>query len=206
MNLLAFALVAFAAVMTPGPNMMYLVSRTLSQGRLAGYISYGGVVAGLLLYLLLTVFGITAVLMAVPVAYDLLRFSGAAYLLFLAWQTVKPGGKAVFEVRELKTDSPLRLFTMGFVTSSLNPKVAVLYLSLLPQFINPAEGHVLTQLFTLGLIQLVISATINCSVILIAGHLAAFLGTHPTWIKIQRYVMGGVLSLLAVKLLADHRQ
>jgi threonine/homoserine/homoserine lactone efflux protein len=205
MNLLAFALVALGVVLTPGPNMMYLVSRTLSQGRMAGLISYGGVVAGLVLYLALTVFGITAMLMAVPIAYDVLRFSGAAYLLFLAWQSVKPGGKAVFQVRDLKPDTPWRLFSMGFLTSTLNPKVAVLFLSLLPQFIVPSQGHVVTQLLTLGAIQICISATINCSIVFVAAHLAAFLGTHPTWLKVQRYFMGGVLSLLAVKLIAEHK-
>lgn len=205
MNLIAYALVALGVVLTPGPNMMYLVSRTLSQGRVAGLISYCGVFAGLVLYLLLTLFGITAMLMAVPIAYDILRFSGAAYLLFLAWQSVKPGGKAVFQVRELKPDSPARLFSMGFFTSTLNPKVAVLYLSLLPQFIVPSAGPIWQQLMVLGGIQLVISSCVNCSIVFIAGHLAAFLGTHPTWLRVQRYVMGGVLSLLAVKLIAEHK-
>jgi len=206
MHIAAFALVALGLVLTPGPNMIYLVSRTISQGRQAGYMSLSGVFVGFVIYMLLAVFGITAMLMAVPFAYDVLRIGGAIYLLWLAWQAIKPGGKAVFDVRELPADSPRRLFTMGFLTNLLNPKAAVLYLSLLPQFIDPKAGHVLAQLLTLGCVQILISMSVNGLIIFGAGTVAAFLGSRPSWIKLQRWVMATVLGALAVRLLADsHR-
>ena len=86
----AFALVALGMVLTPGPNMIYLVSRSICQGRMAGMISLGGVALAFLFYAVSAALGITALLLAVPVAYDVLRFAGVIYLLWLAWQTVKP--------------------------------------------------------------------------------------------------------------------
>jgi threonine/homoserine/homoserine lactone efflux protein len=169
-------------------------------------MSLGGVFCGFILYMLLAVFGITAMLMAVPFAYDALRIGGALYLLYLAWQAVKPGGKAVFDVRQLPKDSPRRLFAMGFLTNLLNPKAAVLYLSLLPQFIDPKAGHVLMQLLTLGCVQIFVSMSVNSLIILGAGSVASFLAARPSWIKIQRWLMATVLGGLAVKLLAEGRR
>ncbi|MBX8828422.1 LysE family translocator, partial [Ochrobactrum sp. SFR4] len=80
-------------VLTPGPNMVYLISRSICQGRIAGLISLGGVALGFVFYMLCAAFGITAIVMAVPYAYDALRFGGALYLLYLAWQVLKPGGR-----------------------------------------------------------------------------------------------------------------
>ena len=206
LHLLAFAAVCLGMALTPGPNMIYLVSRSISQGRSAGYISMAGTFCGFILYMLLAVFGITAMLMAVPFAYDALRIGGALYLLFLAWQAVKPGGKAVFDVRTLPADSPAKLFSMGFLTNLLNPKAAVLYLSLLPQFIDPKAGHVLGQLLLLGVTQICLSMTVNGSFIYAGGAVAKFLGARPSWIKAQRWLMATVLGGLAIKLLAEGRR
>src|ERR1700726_56457 len=102
--LLGFALVSFGMVLTPGPNMIYLISRSLTQGPAAGIVSLGGVALGFVFYMLCAAFGITALLFAVPYAYDALRFAGAAYLLWLAWQTVRPGGRSPFQVKKVALD------------------------------------------------------------------------------------------------------
>ena len=141
-TLLTFGLVALGMALTPGPNMVYLISRSISQGRRAGFISLGGVALGFVFYMLCAAFGITALVFAVPYAYDLLRFGGAAYLLYLAWQALKPGGRSAFAVRDLPVDGPRKLFLMGLITNLANPKIAVMYLSLLPQFITPGHGSV----------------------------------------------------------------
>ncbi len=206
MHVFAFAMVALGMALTPGPNMIYVASRSISQGRSAGYISLGGVFTAFLIYMLLAVFGITAVLMAVPYAYDALRIGGALYLLWLAWNAVKPGGKAMFDIHELPKDSHVRLFSMGFLTNLLNPKAAVLYLSLLPQFIDPKAGHVLWQLLTLGVVQICCSMAINGLVVFGAGSVANLLRTRPTWVKLQRWIMASVMGALAVRLLADSRR
>jgi threonine/homoserine/homoserine lactone efflux protein len=205
-SLLTFALVALGMALTPGPNMIYLISRSICQGRTAGLISLGGVALGFLFYMLSAAFGITALLLAVPFAYDTLRFGGALYLLWLAWQAVKPGGRSPFQVRDLPADSPRKLFTMGFVTNLLNPKIAVLYLSLLPQFIDPQHGSVLGQSLTLGVVQVALSLTINSIVAVTAGSIATFLARRPTWIVIQRWLMGTVLAGLAVRMATEARR
>src|ERR1700761_5160502 len=110
--LLGFALVSFGIVLTPGPNMIYVISRSLTQGVAAGIISLGGVALGFVFYMLCAALGITALLFAVPYAYDALRFAGAAYLLWLAWQALKPGGSSPFQVKRLREDGPRKLFAM----------------------------------------------------------------------------------------------
>jgi threonine/homoserine/homoserine lactone efflux protein len=201
--LFAFAAVSLGMALTPGPNMIYLLSRSICQGRKAGLISLGGVALGFVFYMLCAAFGITALLMTVPFAYDGLRFGGALYLAWLAWQALKPGGRSPFQVRELAPDSPRKLFLMGFVTNLLNPKIAILYLSLLPQFIDPHEGSVLAQSVLLGLIQIALSITVNATVAMTAGTIAAFLAGRPAWLTIQRWLMGTVLAGLAVRIAAE---
>ena len=202
-TLLAFAAIAFAMVLTPGPNMAYLVSRSIAQGRASGLVSLLGVGAGYLVYMLLAAFGITALLLAVPFAYDALRFAGAAYLCWMAWNALRPGGHSPFSVRELAPDSPQRLFGMGLLTNLLNPKIAALYLSLLPQFVDRASGSVLTQTLVLGAIQIAISLTTNAIFVVTAGAIASFLTRRPFWAKAQRWFMGTVLGLLAIRLATD---
>lgn len=206
-SLLAFALICLGMVLTPGPNMVYLISRSICQGRMAGLISLGGVAMGFVVYMLCAAVGITALVMAVPYAYDALRLGGALYLLYLAWQAVKPGGRSPFQVRDLPRDSPRKLLTMGFVTSLLNPKIAVMYLSLLPQFIQP-EGHgsVLLQSLILGSTQIVVSVSVNALIAVMAGSIAAFLAGTPLWQVLQRWLMGTVLAGLAVRMIVEGRR
>jgi threonine/homoserine/homoserine lactone efflux protein len=205
-SLLGFALISFGLVLTPGPNMIYLISRSITQGPAAGIVSLGGVALGFVFYMLCAAFGITALLFAVPYAYDALRFAGAAYLLWMAWQAVRPGGRSPFQVRKLAVDSPRKLFAMGFVTNLLNPKIAMLYLALLPQFIDPAAGSVLMQSVVLGSIQIAISVSVNAMIALAAGSIALFLARRPTWMLLQRYLMGTVLAGLAVRMAFEARK
>lgn len=205
-SLIAFAMISLGMVLTPGPNMIYLISRSICQGRVAGLISLGGVALGFVFYMICAAFGITAMLMAVPYAYDTLRIAGAIYLLWLAWQAVRPGGKSLFQVKDLPRDTPKKLFMMGFLTNILNPKIAVMYLSLLPQFITQEYGHFLTQSFFLGLSQIMISVSVNAIIVISSGTIASFLVRRPSFALIQRLVMGCVLSALAIKILSESRR
>ncbi|MGH8083826.1 MAG: LysE family translocator [Lysobacter sp.] len=205
-SLIGFSLIALGMVLTPGPNMIYLISRSICQGPIAGLISLGGVALGFVFYMLCAAFGITAIVMAVPYAYDALRFAGAVYLLWLAWQAVKPGGRSPLQVRDLPADSPGRLFAMGFATNLLNPKIAVMYLSLLPQFINPEQGSVLAQSLVLGAVQIGVSVSVNAIIAITAGSIAAFLAGRPAWITVQRWLMGTVLAGLAFRMATEARR
>lgn len=203
---IAFGLVAFGMVLTPGPNLIYILSRSITQGHVAGLISLGGVLLGFVVYVLCAAFGITALVFAVPYAYDALRFAGAAYLLWLAWQTLKPGGRSPLQVQKLHVDRPRKLFMMGFLTNLLNPKIAMLYLSLLPQFIDPAAGSTLKQALALGGEQIAISAVMNTVFVLSAGSIAMFLATRPGWATVQRWMMGTVLAGLAIRMMTEARR
>ncbi|MCF5052348.1 LysE family translocator [Pseudomonas syringae] len=204
---LAYGLISLGMVLTPGPNMIYLISRSICQGRIAGLISLGGVALGFVVYMLCAALGITALVMAVPLAYDALRLGGAVYLLYLAWQAVKPGGRSPFQVHSLPQDSPRKLFLMGFVTNLLNPKVAVMYVSLLPQFIDPnGHGSVLMQSLVLGFTQILISVSVNSVIAVMAGSIAVFFVTRPGWQVAQRWLMGSVLMGLAVRMAVEGRR
>ncbi|TLY49011.1 MAG: LysE family translocator [Gammaproteobacteria bacterium] len=203
---ITFGLVVFGMALTPGPNMIYLVSRSISQGRVAGLISLGGVAVGYVFYMLCAAFGITALMFAVPYAYDALRIAGALYLLHLAWQAVKPGGRSPFQVRELPQDSPRKLFAMGLMTNLLNPKLAMIYLSLLPQFIHPERGSVLMQSVLLGGLQIINGIVVNAVIVCIAGSLAAFLAGRPLWLVAQRWLMGTALGGLALSMATESRR
>ncbi len=203
--LLMFVGAALLMALTPGPNMIYLISRSLCQGRTAGITSWLGVVLGFTVHMLCAAVGLTALFMAVPLGYELLKFAGALYLLWLAWQAVRPGSRSPFEARDLPTEPPRKLFVMGLLTSVLNPKVAIFYLSVLPQFISPESGSVLAQSLLLGVTQVCIGSIVNLVVTLSAASIANWFAKNRFWLAVQRYLMGLVLGALAFKLLSQQR-
>ncbi|MNE45376.1 Homoserine/homoserine lactone efflux protein [compost metagenome] len=172
---------------------------------MAGIMSWCGVVLGFSVHMLCASIGLTALFMTIPLGYELLKVAGALYLLWLAWQGIRPGARSPFEPTALAAQSPGRLFLMGLLTSVLNPKVAIFYLSVLPQFIAPDAGSVLSQSLQLGTVQVLISAVVNLMVALSAARLALWFARHRLWLAVQRYVMATVLGLLAVRLLAQGR-
>ena len=204
-ELLLFSLAALVLVLTPGPNMIYCVSRSLTQGPRAGLTSLAGVVLAFVVHLLAASLGLTALLLAVPMAFDAIRIAGALYLLWMAWQAVKPGGSAPFQTRALPHDGPRKLFAMGFMTNLLNPKVAMFYLSFFPQFLHPERGHWLLQCLVLGALQIAISGGVNALLVLGAGGVSRFMNRSPRWIAAQRWFMGTVLAALALRLLTEKR-
>ena len=205
-DLLIFAAACLLMVLTPGPNMIYLISRSICQGRKAGVTSLVGVVSGFFVHMFAAAAGLTAVFLAVPMAYEALKWAGALYLLWMAWQALKPGARSPFEAQELAPDSSPKLVLMGFMTSVLNPKVAVFYLSVFPQFISPEHGSMFTQSILLGLTQISVSFTVNLLIALFASGIAVWFVRNPLWLAVQRYVMGFVLAGLAVRLMLEQRK
>ncbi len=183
--------------------MVYLVSRSICQGRAAGVMSWFGVVLGYVAHMLCASIGLTALFMAVPAGYALLKAVGAVYLLWLAWQAVRTGARSPFEAHSLPKGPTRRFFTMGLLTSVLNPQVAIFYLSVLPQFILPDVSSVFAQSLRLGATQICIGSGVNLVVALSAASIAGWFAKNRQWLVIQRYVLGLVLGLLAVKLLAQ---
>jgi threonine/homoserine/homoserine lactone efflux protein len=203
-TLLVFAALSLGLALTPGPNMLYLVSRSLAQGTGAGMISLVGCQAGSLAIMLCAAAGITAALLAIPYAWDALRLGGAAYLLFLAWQCVKPGGQPIFAPRAMPREPASRLFWVGFATAALNPKVALFYMAVLPPFLDPALGNVFVQAAVLGFVQIGICTLFDAALVWGAAGTARFLGARPGWMAAQRWLLGAALGLIAVKLATDN--
>jgi threonine/homoserine/homoserine lactone efflux protein len=204
-TLLVFAALSLGLAVTPGPNMLYLVSRSLAQGIGAGMISLVGCQAGSLFIMLCAAAGITAALLAIPYAWDVLRLGGAAYLLFLAWQCVRPGGQPIFAPRRLPQEPAARLFGVGFATAALNPKVALFYMAVLPPFLDPDRGSLFAQAAILGVLQIAVCAAWDAVLVWGAAGTARFLATKPFWMAVQRWVLGAALGLLAVKLATESR-
>ena len=209
-NLLLFVAASVLLVLTPGPNLLYLISRTLAQGRPAGLISLAGTTTGFVVHILAAALGLSAVFVAVPVAYDALRWAGAAYLLWLAWDSVRPAAGAsaggMFAPRRLPAATPARLFRMGLFTSILNPKVALFYLALFPQFVEPARGSVLAQSLVLGLVQIVIAVIGDTLFVFAAAGAARWFTARPAWAAAQRWLLAGVFAGIAAKLAFDDRR
>ena len=200
-DILLFALAALVLVVSPGPNMIYLISRTITQGKNAGLISLIGVICGFLFHIIMVSFGLTAVLFAVPFAYTLLKTMGVFYLLYLAYQAIKPNSKNIFDTKtDLPNDKPRKLFIIGFLTNVLNPKVALFYLSFFPQFIKPEYGSIMIQSLQLGATQVFVSFSINFIIVLTASKAAVFFAKNPSWVKAQKWFMPSVLTGLAIKM------
>src|SRR5690348_15646938 len=135
---LLFCLACVALAATPGPNMLFLVSRTLAQGRGAGFVSLAGTSTGFALHAIAAALGLSALLAAVPLAYEAVRWAGAIYLAWLAIVTWRSSGEREPSVAAGRA-APGRMYRQGLLTSVLNPKLAVFQLAFFPQFIDPAR-------------------------------------------------------------------
>jgi threonine/homoserine/homoserine lactone efflux protein len=201
---ISFFAVAFLMALSPGPNLLYLASRSVLQGRSAGFASLAGVCTGMFFYLLATAAGLSALFRAVPVAYDIVRWAGAAYLLWLAYK-VTTARSSPFLPAALPHESQAKLFRHGLFTCLLNPKIVITYGALLPQFLNPASGHVMLQTVALGLVQIIAAASAHTLVILSAAAVSAVISKRSLFAKTQRYLLGSVLAALAVRLAVERR-
>ena len=194
------AVIAFGMVITPGPNMMYLVSRSLTQGRRAGLVSLIGVVTGFTIYLLATAAGLSLLFAAVPALFVTIKIAGAAYLLWIAVTMVR-GTKSAFRADpHLPRHSTRRLYLMGLTTCLLNPKIALMYGALLPQFVNRGLGSTGVQLIELGLVQVVVATVMNACWVMLAAQVARLLERSPRADKSVQWTAASLLTYFAIHL------
>ena len=202
---LLFLLACIALVATPGPNVLYLVSRTLAQGRPAGFVSLAGTSTGFLFHVLAAALGLSALLAAVPVAYDTIRIAGALYLAWLAWSTWR-SPDIVTGAADTAQAPASKLYRDGVITAILNPKVAMFQLALFPQFVDPAHGSVLAQSLVLGATQVAVHLAGDSMFVLAASGVRRWFSQRPTWTVWSRRVLASVFAALAARLaLDDHR-
>ena len=201
---LLFCLACAALAATPGPNMLFLVSRTLAQGRAAGFVSLAGTSSGFALHAVAAALGLSALLAAVPLAYEVVRWAGAIYLAWLAFATWRASGPVEVRVAAPR-EAPSRMFRQGLLTSVLNPKVAVFQLALFPQFVDPARGSVLLQSLVLAVTQLVIVVAGDSACVAAASRARRWFAARPGWGRWSKRALAGVFAALAARLAIQSR-
>jgi threonine/homoserine/homoserine lactone efflux protein len=184
---------------TPGPDMIYVASRALGQGRAAGVLSAFGVISGTFVHLGLAAVGLSELFRHSPLAYDLVRYLGAAYLLWLAWRVARAHGEGGFAAARGGAGRA-RIYLQGLTTNLLNPKVGLFYLSFLPQFVDPERGSVALQVLLLGSCLNGFGLLVKTGVALTAGGLGDWLRQHPRVQRIQAWFTASILAALALRI------
>ncbi|MFI5000799.1 MAG: LysE family translocator, partial [Reyranellales bacterium] len=149
-TLALFAAACLALCATPGPDMLLIASRSISQGKASGLATLAGIQVGTYCHALAAALGLSQLFLAVPIAYDVVRYAGAAYLLYLAWQTLRSTGTALAPTPGLRRYPIAVVFRQGLLTNLLNPKMALFVLALFPQFVDPGAGSVAVQILLLA--------------------------------------------------------
>jgi len=197
--LLLFAGAGLLLNVTPGPDLLYILGRSVSQGRQAGLLSALGIGAGCLFHVTAAALGVSALVLAVPVAYDVVRWAGALYLVWLGVKALRSQGSSL-EVQAMAATSPRRIFVQGVVTNALNPKVALFFLAFLPQFADPTRGPLAPQLLLLGAI-FTVNGTLVCLLFaLFAARLGEWLKTRYGVTRLLDRATGGLFIALGLRL------
>jgi threonine/homoserine/homoserine lactone efflux protein len=203
-ELLLFVGAGLALNVTPGPDMMYVTARGVSQGRRAGIASALGIGAGTLFHITFVAFGLTSLLAAVPAAYTVIRLAGAAYLAYLGVQALRSTGEA--DERPLARGGDAAAFRQGVLTNVLNPKVAMFFLAFLPQFVDPSRGNTALQVIALGLLFDTTGTIVNVIVAVGASRLASRLrGARRTRLILDR-LCGALFIGLGLRLALASRK
>jgi threonine/homoserine/homoserine lactone efflux protein len=196
-TLALFVAAAVALVLVPGPAVLYIVAQSIDQGRIAGLVSALGIGAGGLVHVAAATLGLSSLLVSSATAFTVVKYAGAAYLVFLGLRRLFASDKADVHLRRQKTRR--RLFSQGIVVNVLNPKAALFFFfAFLPQFVDVPRGSVALQIATLGIVFVAIALASDGLYALLAGTLAGWVRGKARFLKAQRYVSGTVLVGLGV--------
>lgn len=196
-SLLGFIAAALVLLLTPGPAVLYVVARSVSQGRRAGLVSVLGLSTGALVHVLAATVGLTAILVASAAAFSIVKLLGAGYLIYLGVRTLLSRSAGSNNVAPA-TRSMTRLFADGVVVNVLNPKIAVFFLAFLPQFADPARGGVPQQILFLGILYVVLALITDGAYALLAGRFGRSLGRSVAAGRLMRYSSGLVYIGLGI--------
>ena len=195
-----FLVTCIVLVMTPGPDTLYVLARSLGQGRRAGIISAIGICCGFLVHTAAAAIGLSAILMASSLAFTVVKYAGAGYLIYLGIRTLTTRATA-HKVSLTMATAYRRLFVQGFLTNVLNPKVALFFLAFIPQFVDPMRSAVSSQVIVYGLIDMGMCLVWLCGIAIIAGSARQWLVRQRTFWRTQRWFTGGILLFLGIRLL-----
>lgn len=203
-----FMLSALALNLSPGPSILYILSRCMGQGRRAGIISALGLATAAVLQAFAAAFGLSALFAYSPLAFAVIKYCGAAYLIYLGLRGLVAGGLvgAAAAVASGPERSLRAIYWQGVVTDLLNPKLLMFFFSFLPQFVDPALGDPGPQILFFGLLFQVTALPVNLMVALAGGSLANLLARSPFWARVQTWLSSAVLIGLGLRLaLAERR-
>jgi threonine/homoserine/homoserine lactone efflux protein len=190
-NLSLFIGATLILVFMPGPNTLYIIARSVEQGRKAGIISSLGVHVGTLLHIAAAAFGLSALLLSSALAFNVVKYAGAAYLIYLGVKTLLT--KEKIEPRQkIQSASLTRVFYQGIIVNLLNPKTALFFFAFLPQFVDTTQGTVTLQIVSLGTILIFLGGLSDCSYALAAGSIGNLVGRNSKFLRAQRYFAGSV--------------
>ncbi|MCM2477783.1 LysE family translocator [Rhizobium sp. CG5] len=204
-TIILFAAASLVLTATPGPDMLLIASRSVSQGRAAGFLTYVGIALGTYCHAIAAALGLSQLFLNVPIAYDIVRWAGCAYLLYLAYKTLRADDSAFSPSVSLKRLSRTRIFTEGLATNLLNPKMALFVLALFPQFVSPNGGSMLSQMILLATVLNTIGLLVNGTVILLGSHLRSRLSTVSRFPRLPQYLLATVFTALACRLALGSR-
>jgi threonine/homoserine/homoserine lactone efflux protein len=205
-TLALFAAACLVLCATPGPDMLLIATRSVSQGRASGFATLAGIQVGTYCHALAAALGLSQLFLLVPLAYDVVRYAGAAYLLYLAWQAFRSSGMALSPTAGGPRHSLATVFRQGLVTNLLNPKMALFVLALFPQFVRPEAGNVALQIMLMATVLNAIGILVNGAVILMAAGLGSVFSTRGRFRRLPQMLLGAVFAGLAVRLAFDGKR
>jgi threonine/homoserine/homoserine lactone efflux protein len=194
-TLAAFMVAALALNLSPGPDMLYVIARSVGQNRAAGIASALGIGAGTLVHTVAAALGLSALLVSLPVAFEVVKWAGALYLVYLGIKTLRSEG-VLHASAAVKPESLGRVFRQGMLTNVLNPKVALFFLAFLPQFVDRSRGPLPLQFIALGLLFNTSGTAVNIGVALLSSSAGSWLRTKPGFSRTQAWLTGGVFIAL----------
>jgi threonine/homoserine/homoserine lactone efflux protein len=196
-SLTIFILAALALLLMPGPAVLYIVGRSLEQGRMAGIVSTLGIALGSVAHVVFAALGLSALLMQSALAFSIVKYLGAAYLIYLGIRTLtnKTEPASMQPSQKMRTS---KIFSQGFIVNLLNPKTALFFFAFLPQFVNPARGPVQQQIIILGIIFVSMAVVSDSMYALAAGTVGELLSSSAQVARVQKYLAGTIYISLGI--------
>lgn len=196
-NLPIFLLAALILLLTPGPAVLYIIARSMDQGRLAGFVSVLSIEVGNSFHVLAAALGLSAILLSSALAFTVVKYLGAAYLIYLGFRRLLTRAQDK-EIASFQRQSLRRIFSQGVLVAVLNPKTALFFLAFLPQFVDPSEGSVTMQFLTLGAMFVIMAIVTDGAYALLASTAGSWLKKNRSFLRAERYVAGSVYIGLGV--------
>jgi len=194
---IVFVVAALVLLITPGPAVFYIVTRSIDQGRVAGIVSTLGVGAGTLVHVAAAALGVSALLVSSAAAFNTLKYLGAAYLVYLGIRKFLVADE-IEQPRSLKRNTLTRIFYDGVIVNVLNPKTALFFFAFLPQFVDVSKGGVWIQIIFLGVLFVAMGILSDGTYALLAGSFGNWLKGNPGWLRVQRYLAGTIFISLGI--------